>query len=178
MFAVLLGLSAWLKVVTAIGSAVIAWKWAVLPVRKALKRIESIGDNGTETLFDMMHRMSDQMAVQGSLQDVLDMPMFITDLTGHLVSANIACSRLLGWNVDDLRHGGWRSRLDRDTQILWDEAIDQRSLFERCLWMTTGQGRRIRVRVLLKPILNQERLLGWRGMIDRMGDGEDDQDDA
>ena len=174
VFAFLLSLSAWVKLLAALGSAVIAWKWAVMPVRKALKRIESIGDNGSETLFQMIHRLSDQVAVQGSLQDVLDLPMFIADVHGHLISANLACSRLLGWSIDEMRFGGWRSKLDRDTQVQWDEAIAQGSIFERSVWMLTGQGRRVRVRVLVKPIANQDRLLGWRGMIDRMGDGEDD----
>lgn len=161
MLAFLTGVGTTVQVIGAIGGALAAWKWVIKPLRIMFANIA------------LIPTISDQLAVIGSLQDVVDDPMFITNPAGQFVSANLSCSRLLGWNVEELRQGGWRSKLDRDAQLQWDEAVEQKSLFERTLFIQTQRGR-LRMRVLAKPIANGTKHLGWRGTIDRLGADQDD----
>jgi len=164
MLAFLTSLAVTIKLLIALLGTAGFWKYVVVPIRKALKRIESIGENGQETIFQMLHRLSDQIDIQGSLMDVMTVPMFITDKQGRMVSANLACSRLLGWNLEELKHGGLRSLMDRDSQEHWDDAIENRAIFERNVRLKD-----LTVHILAKPMpANSEKFLGWRGAIHPM----------
>ena len=171
MLAFLMSLAVAVKLVVGTIGVGAIWKYVVLPVKRGLKRIESIGENGTETVFELLHAMNDRLAIQGSLMDVMIVPIFWTDAHGNVTSANLACARLLGCGLEELRYGGLRSRFDQDTRAYWDEAIDQRAIFER---IVVFPKLRITARVLARPVWNTTEtvLLGWRGSIALMSSKE------
>lgn len=162
-----------LWVAAVITASVTVWKYAVKPVQKGLKRLEMIGDNGKETVFDLLHQLADTQAMQGSLKDVIDVPVFTATEHGEIDSVNPTLRRLTGWGLDDLTHGRWREKLDHEARVFWDEAVEDKTVFDRSCHLLTRGGRK-RVTVTTVPVFSRGRHIGFRGSIDRLGDGLDD----
>jgi len=48
------------------------WKYMIQPARKVVKVYNSIGDNGTETVFDLLHGLKTKMSDLGTWRNTVD----------------------------------------------------------------------------------------------------------
>lgn len=172
-------------VIALAGCVGLGWKYGVLPTRRFLKLVRthidqqaelsrSIGKNGKDTLFELTHKLRDAQIMHGSLRDVLDQPLFTLDHEGEVVTVNPTFRRLTKWAPEDLRRGGFRDKLDQITRVSWDYAIDNQAALDMAGFFQNALGVHMRITLVLSPVHDGDRCLGWQGSIDRFGDGEDD----
>ena len=121
-----------------------------------------------QNMEHMLAATKDQIAIMGSLQDLIDQPMMMLDAHGQVTSINMACHRLLGYSADELKNGFWKPKLDWNSQVEWETAIREKTHFDR-VCQVAAKGRRLRVTLIAKAIKPEGKLLGWRVSIDHMG---------
>jgi PAS domain-containing protein len=135
--------------ISALGSAV--WKFAILPVRSAVARIERvIGNNDGSSVFD-------KLEIIASLADVIDQPSLLLSATGEVVSVNLAFTESTGISLAALQHGGWRQLFLRTVQPDWDYSVEHHSVFTCDIPINSRP-----YRLVAKPMFNATKFLGWR----------------
>lgn len=152
------------------------YRYGVRPVSAALKRLERveerIGTNGGQTIFDKLEVQDEQLAWLKATAEVSMTPFFFTDQHGRITYVNRQCERIIGHRQIDLLSWDWQEAIDRndrpDVVREWREAVQQQRSFEVNGVFIRQDGAKVRLSVTAEIILSGPRLIGWRGVVERL----------
>lgn len=148
-------------------------KWVVRPVREFVARMEkaagAIGTNGGSTIFEKLDGLEDRIVMVLAVFDGLEQALFLMDGKGSITSVNTAFTRMTGWPVERLRHGGWRLVLASEARDEWDDAVRFFGVFDREVVLMRLDGSFVRCHVSARPVYSgqpaKQRFIGWSGTL-------------
>ena len=167
-------------------------KWAqkvadtsLAPLKADIARIDAkIGQNGGGTVHDalffvkkdtaerfdiVMHRFDaweekrdEDVAILGSMSDASSRPSIRFSALAEVLEVNGPFREAFGWTELDLKHGGWRSKLDDSGRRVWDDLIAHMAVFDGRMMI----GTRV-VPAYVRPLFTERgKFVGWRGTFD------------
>ncbi len=127
-----------------------------------------IGRNGRAgaTVHDVIGELKDSIARIESKPDQGQPSWFMTP-DYEPIEVNAAYTRLFGWSLLDLQHGGWRSSLDEQGREAWDDVTKTMTIYIGPMTVTSLDGKKRTIQTTIRPVFTMSgKMVGWRAIFD------------